>query len=464
MLLETFRILSQVIKTKWTLSLDEHGELCALEDRFITIEEGCIKDISKKSPSNAAAFEVCDYGDAIAMPGLINLHCHLDYSKLSHTDFPHKTSADSGSILFSWIPKLIAKTSTWSEDDYFASALQGAKLAALSGTSFVVDNSFQAVTGLSALANLGLKGLVGLELFGVDPALSENQFAMWKDRFEKARQFIFEKNNKLELTVSPHAPYTVSPQLWRLAADFALQQNTKVLAHVSESKLEFDWFNSEMRDPEKQIDRFLLEAFTRFRKQEGIEVQVSKMIESLSWRACGLSPVEHLKRNQLLDSNLLATHCVAVTDEDVESMRLARTPVALCPISNSLLANERAPVEKMLESNLNLGLGTDSLASSHSLDLRETARFLLAQHDFSSSKMLSLLTFEAAKALGKENEIGSIEKGKKADILILKLQARQSANENVFDRALAPDSLVEDLFVDGSKVVSKGKLAELGAL
>lgn len=456
------RILSQVIKTKWTLALDEHGELCPLEDNFITIEDGRIKDISPVLRSDTSAFT--DYGDSIAMPGLINLHCHLDYSNLSHTQMPAKKDADSGSILFSWIPDLIAKTSSWSQDDYFASALLGAKLAALSGTSFVVDNSFQAVTGLAALECLGLKGLVGLELFGIDPAQSATQFAMWKERFEKARQFISNKNSNLLLTVSPHAPYTVSPQLWRLAADFASSQNTKVLAHVSESQVEFDWFNNTNPDKNRQIDRFLLEAFTRFRNQDGLMEQVSKMIEGLSWRASGKTPIEHLNQYGLLDANLLATHCVVATDQDLESMRLNSTSLALCPISNFLLANGNAPIEKYVANKMKVGLATDSLASNYSLDLRETARFVRENASLSSKQIVSLLTYDAARALDKEKEIGSIEKGKSADILILSLAQKNSSPDTVFDLALSSKTQVEDLFVSGSKVVSKGVLVQSSVL
>lgn len=461
-----------MIKTKWTLACDERGELCALEDQFITIEDGLIKQVSEKAPLDGS--NLVDYGFAIAMPGLINLHCHLDYSKLSINDLPSCSGglgSDSKSILFAWIPALIAKTSSWSESDYFASALHGASLAAKAGTSFVVDNSFQAITGLSALAHLRLKGLVGLELFGVDPEQANNQFAIWQDRFEKARLGIANLSDSIDLTVSPHAPYTVSPQLWRLAADFAMERNTKVLAHVAESSLERDWFANENLDENQEIDRFLTQAFTRFRNQDGIVEQVTKMVRSLEWRGSGHSPVEHLKRHSLLDSNLIATHCVVANDEDIESMRRNSTSIALCPVSNFLLANGRAPIEKFFSSNLKMGLGTDSLASSYSLDLREQARFILENQNerhkdnrLTSKQLLSLLTIKAACALGKNKYLGSIETGKSADILILKLPKDLGAYTNVFDMALSRDALVEDLFVDGNKVVSKGDLVQVEAL
>lgn len=441
--------------------------MCALQDQFVTIEDGLIKQVSSNAPSGDK--NICDYGNSICMPGLINLHCHLDYSNLSHKDLPQRND-NRDSILFSWIPDLIAKTSTWSESDYFASALRGAKLAALSGTSFVVDNSFQALPGLSALARLNLKGIVGLELFGIDPQQANAQFKMWHERFEKAEQALLNDNSNLELTVSPHAPYTVSPQLWSLARDFALKQNRKVLAHVAESKIEFDWFNNQNAHEDLgfgQIDRFLLQAFTRFRKQEGVVEQVTSMIESLAWRFCGHSPVEHLRRHQLLDSNLLATHLVMAQDQDIDSMRQNATSVALCPVSNYLLANGSAPIEKFVSKNLKMGLGTDSLASSYSLDMRATARFALANSSLDSKKLLSLLTIDAAKALGKENQIGSIQVGKSADILILTLpfNSRLDAlDANIFDLALYPDAVVEDLFVSGKKVVSNRNLVQAEAL
>lgn len=402
------------------------------------------------------------------MPGLINLHCHLDYSKLSIEDMPSHSGSqatDSKSILFSWIPALIAKTASFSQEEYFASALHGASLAAEAGTSFVVDNSFQAITGLSALACLKLKGLVGLELFGVDPEQANNQFVMWKERFEKARLTISNSQSRIDLTVSPHAPYTVSPQLWRLAADFAYANNTKVLAHVAESQIEYDWFANRNLDDDQEIDQFLIQAFTRFRNQDGIVEQVKSMVKSLEWRACGHSPIEHLKRHNLLDSNLLATHCVMVNDQDIDSMRVKSTSIALCPVSNFLLANGKAPIEKFLSSKLKMGLGTDSLASSYSLDLRAQARFVLENNQrIDSKQLLSLLTNKAALALGKDKCLGSIETGKSADILILKLKPSVGAYTNVFDMALSCDAFVEDLFVDGNKVVSKGKLLQAEAL
>lgn len=448
------------IRTRWTIVCDEQNELCALENQYILIEDGQIKRVSAEIPSGA---RVIDYGFSIALPGLINLHCHLDYSRLTCLDLFEKVGGKVN--LFRWIPVLIEATSDWSEKDYFASACQGAELAALCGTAFLVDNSFSAQASMQALSDVGLKGLVGLELFGIDESQAQSQFASWQERFCK-----LQTKEGIQAAVSPHAPYTVSPKLWKMAQDFARIRNTRVLAHVSESQIEYDWFKKKENNFDFALDRFLLQAFSRFRKQDAEVEQLKKLIESLPYRHSGLSPVEHLQSKGLLDERLLAAHCVWVDDNDIDLLKSHSISIALCPVSNDLLKNGEPQVEKFIASGLKLGLGTDSLASAHSLDLRQVARFTLQnlrQRDIKADSrlMLSLLTVKAASALGQEKQIGSLAGGKSADILVLKLplhwnKVSELKRLSPFDMALSAQAKVEDLFVNGKKVVSNGKLAE----
>lgn len=449
------------IKTRWTLACDEQGELCALENNYLGIEDGQIKSVSADAPRAAKQI---DYGFSIALPGLINLHCHLDYSRLSCPDLLKDVPGEVN--LLKWIPVLIQKTSTWSEKDYFESAHHGAGLSALSGTTYLVDNSFSAQTAANALSSIGLKGTVGLEIFGIDESQAESQFASWLERFNK-----IEVKDKIEKTVSPHTPYTVSPVLWKMAQKFAESRNTRVLAHLAESQAEYDWFKIKKEEAgfSGAMDEFLLKAFSRFRRQDAELEQLKKLIVSLPYRHSGCSPVEHLHKNNLLDERLLAAHCVKVDEKDIDLLKISSSSIAMCPVSNNLLQNGGPALEKFLAADLKIGLGTDSLASAYSLDLRQVARFLLQnlkrrgiQAD--SRLMLSLLTSKAAQALGND-EIGSIQPGKSADILILKLSPdwnKVSKNQDVspFDMALSARSSVHDLFVDGKKVVSNGKLAQ----
>ncbi len=450
------------LKTRWILALDEQSKLCALENKFLVIEDGYIKSISDGSDLSKNT-KIIDYGFSLAMPGLVNLHCHLDYSRISYTDFEFDFALNN-SDLFKWIPVLIAKTSKWSQSDYFDSALYGASQALLSGTTFIVDNSYLAQTGVQALSSFGLKGVVGLELFGIDETQAESQFASWLERFHKIKC-----NDKIELTASPHAPYTVSPALWKRARQFARSRNTRLLAHIAESKTEFDWFKNTNGQEKSDLDQFLLSAFSSFRNQDGELEQVKNLIQNLPHRGCGLSPLEHLNKHGLLDENLLAAHCVWLEDKDIDMLKQNSSALALCPLSNSLLSNGRAPLEKFLAKNIKLGFGTDSLASSYSLDLRQTARFAIQslrqeapEFEIDKAKIVSLLTFDAAKTLGKEDKIGSLAPGKCADILILKLPSDWNKVTGTgifspFDMALSAQACVEDVFVDGKMVVSKGK-------
>ncbi len=101
-----------------------------------------------------------DYGEAILLPGLINLHTHLEYS--------HLHLKDNYLNLFDWMEALVGKTRSWPSGQWLASALSGARQMALSGTSCLADSAYNGLAVATALAEVGLRGIVGLELFGLD--------------------------------------------------------------------------------------------------------------------------------------------------------------------------------------------------------------------------------------------------------------------------------------------------------
>lgn len=167
-----------------------------------------------------------EYGDAIIVPGLINMHTHLDYSSLR--------AFDVDSPLFSWICGLVGKAATWTPEQWRASSFYGAREAALSGTSCIVDSSF---TGLSveSIARVGLRGVVGLELFGLRDDESNVVWGQWLAKYDALRNTenaalrIAMATEKIKLTVAPHAPYTVCPTLWLKATTWAQEKNLPLL-------------------------------------------------------------------------------------------------------------------------------------------------------------------------------------------------------------------------------------------
>lgn len=423
-----------------------------LEDASVIINGNEIVEVSSKALTSRSPHEdTKDYGNAIIVPGFINLHSHLDYSHLRYLD--------ASSSLLPWVRKLIAGSASWTIDKWNESALYGAHQAALTGTTFIVDSSFKGAAAL-AIAQTGLKGIVGLELFGLNKTSASKKFEQWQSRFAELKetpdssfkQAIAE--GRLTLTVAPHAPYTVCPELWKLAQQWCIDNQVKLLAHIAESSSECAWLHSSDCDMTDHLIR-VMEPF--------IEPEIRNLLESTPWLGQGRSPVQHLKHFGLLDSNLLAAHCVHVNPEDMQLMKQHGVSVAHCARSNARLKTGIAPVKAMRDAGIKVGLATDSLASCDDLDLLAEARFADAVHRVAGSdlqllarELLSLMTIDAAHAIGREDSIGSLEPGKRADLAVFTFDKNEPDAPDPHELLLRGNVRLKDLYVDGRLVVANG--------
>jgi cytosine/adenosine deaminase-related metal-dependent hydrolase len=411
------------------------------------------REICENYSADRLADCVLNYGNAIISPGLINLHTHLDSSFLNCLN----VDAD----LFAWIQALMRERSTWDADTYYRSTLYGAQQAALSGTSLVVDSSY---SGLSAraLSHVGLRGLIGLELFGLQDGQVDGAWNFWLQRLEKlenqedtaTRLAIAQRS--MQFTVAPHAPYTVCPSLWKKAATWAKQHNLPVLAHVSESICECQWLACE----NETVDRF-----HDFVRQSIGKDKVAAEHEQLPWRSKGLTPVQHLEEHGLLNEQLVAAHATQVNACDLEILRRHRAKVAHCPRSNARLRNGRAPLSLMQSNGITVGLGTDSLASCDDLDLRHEARFALGLHRaaepdfaFGAEDALKAITIESARALGIEGKLGSLQPGYFADLCVFTMEPHQNRADNPYEQLIHGQTPLRDLIVSGKLVVRNSEL------
>ncbi len=463
-----------VIAARWVypVSMDP------IEDGAIAVKGSHLVGCASRSllVSHFKDFEFYDYGDAIIMPGLINLHSHLDYSALCHLN--------SQDRLFDWIPLLMKSVANWASSDFIASANYGAKLAALSGTTFIVDSSYSGLSA-EAIAAVGLKGLVGLELFGLDKSLCDPIWKGWLERLDRlvsnSSPLLKDALDKgsITFTCSPHAPYTVSPLLWQLARDWADAKDLPVLAHLAESEPEVAW----VRDSDLLINSFLMKVSPSNKDRD-----TETVLKSIDWKH-GVSPVAHLDKHGLLSNKLVAAHCVQIDDADIDLLKASNVSVAHCPRSNARLRNGRAPLPKLLERGVNVGLGTDSLASTDDLNPLAEAGFALNLHravepesTLNSEDLIKMMTLSAARAIGLDRKIGSFDAGKAADIAVFKVAPRsllaldpahRDAQADVFEprfieSANPADLLVrfptriEDVFVDGVRVVERGRLRNSG--
>lgn len=400
--------------------------------------------------------QVFDYGEAIITPGLINLHTHLDYTLLRHID------TESG--MFGWIRSLVSGSRQFNADDWLHSALQGAAETALSGTTCVADSSYQGAAAEAACL-VGLKAVVALELFGLDASRAPEIWQEWQHKLADLQQRLGQtaraagidlSDGRIVLTVSPHAPYTVAPALWRLASEWATARGLPVLCHLAESQAECDFFAGDGAD----IIGYLSWVY----RQEPDQVE-----EWTAWRQLQgkCSPVQFAHRHQLLGPHTVAAHAIQLNDDDLRVLKESGVGIAHCPRSNARLRNGFAPVNRYLSEGLQFGFGTDSAASSPDLSVLSEARFSLhalrlvdAEYKVASEVFFHHLTLGAAQVLGIDSATGSLETGKSADIVVFDIDQliTGKALDRPFEMLMHGGVSVRDVFVNGEAIVCNRSL------
>lgn len=341
---------------------------------------------------------VRDFGNAAILPGLINAHSHLELTAM------RGFLEDEESDFFAWLKKLtMARLERMTDDDLYVSSSWGACEAARAGVTCFADASDAAFESMSALRDVGLRGIVFQESFGPDPRLVVENFSELKTKIARLREL---ETSLVKCGVSPHAPYTVcAPQL-ELIAEFALSERLPLMMHAAETNME----TSLLRDGSGPFSEGL--------KRRGIE-----------WSAPGVSTIQYLKSHGILGTRPLLAHCTTVDDADIETMRETESRVAHCPKSNAKLGHGVAPFAKFLDAGIAVGLGSDSVASNNTCDMLEEARFALltarsaagGAQRLSASQLLKTATMDGARALGLDGEVGEIRIGSQADFAVVSL-------------------------------------------
>jgi 5-methylthioadenosine/S-adenosylhomocysteine deaminase len=358
----------------WIVTQNRKREV--LRNSSILVHDGFIKEIGRTGGS--ADVEI-DGTDKIALPGLINAHTHL-----SMTLF--RGYADD-MILQDWLQKKIwpVEARLTGEACYYGALLGSAEMIA-SGTTSFVDMYFHMEDVAKAVAESGLRGFLS---YGVIDLFDQAKARQEQESSQKFFDFLNSLNNpRVKFALGPHAAYTCSPETLLWAKEFAEKNNVILHIHIAETRKE-------------QAD---------FQKQHGMRV------------------VEYLDKIGALSNKMLAAHCVWLTKSEVSQLAKAGVTVAHCPVSNMKLASGGvAPLPEMFEANVAVGLGTDGAASNNSLDMFETMKVCALLHKafrwdatiLNAQKVLDLATIDGARAVGMQGELGSIEIGKKADIILV---------------------------------------------
>ena len=382
----------KIISAEWVLPISaapiSSGAVAVKNDKIVAV--GSRNEIIRQFPD----FEIADYGEAAVLPGFVNAHTHLELTAMR--SFLDDVEHDFGA----WLKKLtIARSEKMTTEDLRASAVCGAIEAARAGVTCLADIATDASESLNALKAVGLRGIVFQETTGPDKKLTGQRIERLREQVAFCRSL---ETAIVKIGISPHAPYSISPELFRLTTEFALEANLPVTIHAAESQNEDDFI----------------------RRGAGFFAEFYRSRE-LDWQIPGISPIKYLHTLGALRSSPLLAHCVRVSDEDVELINETGSRVAHCPKSNAKFAHSIAPLAKFSQKKLPTGLGTDSVASNNVGDILDEARFAALLHRANgyfvkADEILRLATLGGAEALGLEREIGSLETGKQADLIVIK--------------------------------------------
>ena len=335
-------------------------------------------------------------GDVLLMPGLVNAHTHLELTAmrgfLEDLDFRR------------WILRLTnARRAVLDRDALLDSARYGLEEGVRAGVTSYADTSESGVV-MQAMREAGVRGVMYQEVFGPDPSECAESIAGLREKVAGLRYL---ETPLVRLGISPHAPYTVSDDLFRATVQLARELSLPMAIHIAESELE---------------QTLIVDASGPFAdglRKRGIAV---------ARRAT--SPIQLLADLGVLANSPLLIHCIRVGDGDIQTIAETRSPVAHCPASNGKLGHGIAPLSEMLAEGITIGLGSDSMASNNRMDILGEARLaLLTQRARLGSwetpesvDVLELATIGGARAIGVDAVVGSLEVGKQADLAAFPLE------------------------------------------
>ncbi len=325
---------------------------------------------------------------AVILPGLVNTHTHLELTGFAgmadEEEFP------------AWIRRIRALKAERSAADYLAAARQGIADCHAAGVTTIADTGDSGAV-IEALAEVGGSGIAFHEVFGPHPDQVGESIAGLRERVADLRRFASER---VRLGVSPHAPYTVSGELYRAVAEFADQERLPIAVHLAESVAE---------------SQLIGEAAGPFAD---------------AWAARGIplpdfsggSPVQWLTEHEVLGPRTLAIHLVRTTPVDILHLQQRGTAVAHCPLSNRRHGHGDAPIREFLAAGLRVGVGTDSVASVGRLDLLAEARAARKLAGLTAAEALALVTSGGAAALGLDREVGTLSPNHWGDMAVVAVE------------------------------------------
>ena len=380
----------------------------------ILIENGIITEIGQVERS---ADSIIDASSMIALPSFVNAHTHLSMVLMRN----YKDTAEN---LQDWLSEIFPIEDKLNDEDIYQASRLGAAELIQSGCTVFADMYFHAWNTVKAIKEAGIRGIIG-QTFMNDEKDAEFRIEEIAPRILEA----IGNDDMLRLDAAVHAIYTSTPDCYIRAAEWVKERGVRLHTHLSETR--------------KEVDDCIA--------------------------AYGKTPVELFNDIGVFSVPVYAAHGVHINEEEMEILKEHDVSIVHNPASNMKLASGIAPVKKYREKGINTALGTDGASSNNNLSMikeMNTAALLQTIANMTPSAVrpydiIEMATIGGAKALGLDNRIGTIEKGKEADIVLINTSdANMSPLNDPFSAMVfsADRKNVDTVFCKGRKLLEGGKL------
>ena len=332
---------------------------------------------------------IMDLGNAVVMPGLVNVHAHLE--------LPSLTAKSISSDYAQWVLSLLKAKRQLSQRDYRKAASANTRKLVETGTTTVGEICTHEASP-NVIRRSGIRAVIYHEIIAPRPG-SGVPIPMGLSATALVAHGL-----------SPHSPHTTSTEAIEQIRALAERRGLPLCMHVAESKDEGDL----LRRSPSGLDRLYHAAGWQ-----------------RSWAPRGRSSFAYLYRTGILGSRFLAVHAVHTDDLDRSIIKRTGTAIAHCPRSNRAIGVGTMPLKRFLDHGIIVGLGTDSLASVPTLSLWDEMRFALRTHrrfGVTARDLLRIATIGGAQALGMGKDIGTLEPGKRADLIAVPIPRRLSGD------------------------------------
>ena len=413
---DTLTNVDTLIFSDWVLTVDDKNS--QLEKHAIVIHEGRIHDIlpADRARQQYQSEDTVNLNGHVLVPGFVNAHTHASMSLFRGLadDLP----------LMEWLQEHIwPAEGNWVNEEFIHDGtLHAAAEMIRSGTTCFNDMYFFPDVTARVIDSIGMRASVGLILLDF-PTVWANDPDEYISKGLEVHDH-YRSNTRITTTFAPHAPYTVSDDPLLRIETLAEELDIPIHMHIHE---------------------------TEFEVKQAVDQN-------------GLRPLSRLNDKGLISPRLLAVHMTQLTDDEIEMLATSNANVVHCPESNLKLASGYCPVEKLSQAGVNVALGTDGTASNNDLDMigeMRTAALVAKTVANNASaapahEVLRMATINGAKALGLDKEIGSIEKGKSADIVAINMNTLETQPMyNVVSQLVYSTSRnqVSDVWVAGQQLL-----------